>query len=463
MALPKLKDENNKEEKEAKETKRPGLPSFDMPSLDDVGDDEFESVDVDDVDDFEDDELNEEIYSEAERVEKRALPAADIEEEPYGYETEDDYNPDYEEDLVRGEEPGTEYVDLDNKEIIPMGGKRSKRKVKSSEFDKRTNTLATTKIIRTVVMIILVILFLLGLKNTFLPSHVYSDDQIRAFAREGAGQTGFPEERGIAYVEGFMETFLTIDRDKPQNKEVLNHYYGEASFANLSGERLRMYASNGSKQHVIISPQVYEVELLTDYAARFKVSTYVSDTNGTEVEDNKATGRWLSFAVNVFYDNKTEGMIITKDSPSIIPTYRILNQSSLPVEAVLGNGRVNEEILPALTPTINGFVKAYAGSSIASHEEILQYIDDKNDINLYDGFGGTVSLNGGPSEAIKKTVYNSDDGIYRVDLDIKWIDNAASQGVHKVEYRSRYVMRIKAIGDGRYVVTSFSPYYYFAQ
>lgn len=459
MALPSFNDDKETKNKENKKEKK----AFSMPELDDF---EFESVPVDKVSDIDDRDINKEMY-EGIGESEASLPKMepnDIESSTKGYQVEDDYNPEFEENFKEQENTeGTSYINEDKKKIVPLGGEKSVRRVKSSDFDDRNNSLAVTKILRTIVLLILAALFLFGIKNTFFPSHVYSDEQIKAFARQGAGQTNFPKERGRAYVESFMEVYLSFDRDKPETKEILTHYYGEDSYATLSGDTLRKYESQNTKQHIIVSPQVHEITMLTDYSAQYKVNAYVSDTDGTEVSEGRSTGRWLSFAINLYYDKNVDGLVITKDSPSIIPTYRTIKQSNIPTEAVLGNGQVNEEILPALTPTINGFVKAYANASIASHEEILQYISDKNSVDLYDGFGGSVKLDGEPSQAIRKTVYNSDDGEYRVNLEIKWIDNAASKGDNSVEYNSRYIMRIKGIGDGRYVVTSFKPFFFFAE
>lgn len=462
MALPNL-NENNENKKGLE------LPSFDMPSIEDeyieldYDTPEFEEIPVDDVMNYEDDILeNEEIYQEANTPMRKQLPNDYPEEEVY-YDTEEDYNPDFEDDEKLEQKRKHKFVDKKNKKVIPLGGKKSKRKVKSSEFDDRKNTLATTKILRLVIMIIISGLFIFGLKNTFFPSHVYTENQIRSFAQAGAGQTGFPQERGTAFVESFMEAYLTFDREKPELNEILNYYYGEDNFASLSPQQLRIDKGINAKQHIIIAPQVYEADLLTEYSALYKVSTFVSNTDNEESIGNRSAGRWVSFAINVYYDKETEGMAITKDSPSVIPTYRILKQTSVPTESTIGNGKVNTEILPALTPTINEFVKAYAEASIASHESILQYIDDKQDINLYDGFGGSVTLDGSPSQAIQKTVYDSDDGLYRVDLNITWVDNVASTDDKKIEYISRYIMRIKPIGDGKYLVTSFKPFSYIAQ
>ncbi len=489
MKLPSL-DGNEKD----KNKKSPGLPaiddkglpnvdSFDLPQIsdeietenfqnfeddfeeeqyEDFGNagDGFRDVDIEDVLNEEDD-FNDEIYQDVDNImneESQKLPSTSYHEEDY-YATEDDYNPDYEDDLENNKKK--KFIDRENKRIIPFGGRKSKRKVKSSDFDDRKNLLAKTKVVRFIIMVITLFMFLFGLKNTFLPSHVYTDEQIRQFAREGAGQTGFPSERGEAFVEDFMKVYLTIDRSRPDYNEILAHYYGENSYTAIKFDQKNMKTGIDVKQYVIIGPTVYDVKLLTDYSAMYRVSAYVSNVDGTETDGSNATGRWLSFSLNVYYDEQNDTLAITPDSPTIIPSYRIGRQVNVPERAPFGNGEVNKDIGPAINPTINGFVQAYAESSVSSHEAILQYIDDKNDISLYDGFGGTVKLNGSPDTAIKRTIYNNDDGVYRVDLTINWIDTVASGNDDKVEYVGKYIMRVKPEGDGKYTVSSFVPYTYY--
>ena len=454
MGLPSIDDNRN----------LPGIDEFDLPDIeydfDEIGDD-FEEVDVGDV--SEDYDENEEIYQDIDDMadeEDQRLPSMNSHENNY-YEDEDDYNPDYEEDIKNNKKK--KFIDRKKKKLMPFGGDKSKRKVKSSDFDKRENILAKTKILRFVIMAMTLFMFIFGLKNTFFPSHVYTDSQIREFAKQGAGQTGFPRERGEAFVENFMNVYLTFDRTKPELNDILSYYYGEDSFARVGYEKMNMKMSTGAKQHVIIGPTIYDVNLLTDYSALFKVSAYVSDIDGTETDGKGSTGRWLSFAINVYYDKEADTMAITPDSPSIIPPYRIAKQADVPDRAPFGNGEVNSQIGPALNPTINGFVEAFARSSVASHESILQYIHDKNDIKLYDGFGGAVKLNGSPDTAIKKTIYNSDDGIYRVDLSVSWIDATVSDEDNKVEYVGKYIMRVNPEGEGKYSVSSFVPYTYYTK
>lgn len=452
MSLPTL--DNN-----GKDKNKMGLPSIDMPLIED--EDEFEEIPVKEAL-YEDDdkEVNEDIYEEVEKIKspESELPNVNNEEEVVA--DEDDYNPDYEDDLESLEE--SKFIDKKKKRLIPFGGKKSKKKrlVKSSDFDDRKNKLAKTKVIQFSILSVIAILFLIGLKNTFAPNHVYTSDQIKQFAAEGSGQTGFPKERGEAYVESFMESYLTFDRTKPELIDTLRYFYGNENNFSANSSELNTRWGVESKQHVIIPPKVYEVDLLTDYSSQYKVSTYVSSTEGAEVAGDETAGRWLSFAVNVYYDKKTDSLIITPDSPTLIPSYRIANQMDVPDRASLGNGQTNSEILPALSPTINGFLEAYAKSSVESHDSILQYIDDKDDINLYDGFGGSVELNGAPTSSIKTVVYNDDSGIYMADITVNWIDTSTSQEENRVEYTARYIMSINPIGDGKYAVSSFAPYTY---
>lgn len=461
MSLPTLNDDNNK--KKSQQGGKMNLPNLDMPSL---NENEFKELPVEEaLYEKDDNEVNEDIYDEAERLEEAEreseLPQVEDPNEVEEIQTEDDYYPDYEEEEEKSKED--KFIDKKKKKLIPFGGKKSnrrKRLVKSSDFDDRKNKLAKTKIIQFSILSVIAILFLLGLKNTFMPSHVYTADQIREFAAQGAGQTGFPEERGKAYVESFMEVYLELDRAKPENIQMLSYFYGEKEFANSNSHILNMRWNSETKQEVIIPPRVFEVDLLNEYSAQYKVSAYVSNTDGKTVSGNEPIGRWLSFSVNVYYDEESDSMIITPDSPSIIPAYRITNQSVVPERVPLGTS-INNEILPALSPTINGFIEAFAKSSMESHDSVLQYIDDSDNVALYDGFGGSVELNGDPEGAIKKVIYNTESGVYLADLTVEWIDVAASQGDHQVEYTSRYIMEIKPITDGKYAVSSFVPYTYY--
>lgn len=447
MSLPSL-DGDGKE-------KKIGLPNLDMPPIEE----DFGTVPLNEVPEDNDKE-NDEIYEAVEQQkEEKDLPNIEESEKELS-KTESDYNPDYNE-----KEDPDKFIDKKKVKLIPFGGKKSKKDktkvVRSSDFDDRKNKLAKTKVIQFSILLVIVILFVVGLKNTFLPAHVYTENQIKQIAAQGSGKTAFPAERGRAYVESFMDSYLKIDRERADYMDVLGHFYGEERLTNSSFSKLNMNWGTHTKQHVILSPKVFEETMLTDYSAQYKVSAFVSSATGEEVSGNNSAGRWVSFAINVYHDKATDGMVITPDSPTVIPPYKITNQASVPPRVSLGNGVVNTEIEPALTPTVNGFIEAYAKSSLESHDSVVQYIYDKNNVELLNGFGGAVKLNGSPSSAIKKVVYEHEDGIYRLEVTVKWIDAIASTEDNKIEYTSKYIMRVNPVGEGKYLVSSFVPYTYY--
>lgn len=451
MSLPTLNGKDNNKDQSF------SLPDFDMPNINNA--DEFAEIDADQALTYEsdDDSINEDIYEELEELsEEQELPVMTNSSDENDYADEDDYNPDYEEDLKQHKK--SKFINVKKKKIIPFGGEKSKRKIRSSEFDDRKNVLGKTKIIRFLIMSAVVILFLLGLKNTFIPAHVYTGEQIKQFALEGAGKTGFPEERGAAFAENFLSAHLKLDKSNPNYIEALSHFYGVESYGAGDLTNLNVSFGQDARQQVIIEPKVFEVNLNTSYSAQYKLNAYVTDTSGV---GEVGTGKWIAFVVNLYYNKDTDTLTVTKDSPSLIPSFKIGQQKDIPDRMPLGNGNVNDTIGAAINPTINGFIEAYASASVKSHDSILQYIDNKEDVDLYSGFGGTVELYEGPNQSIRKVIYDSDDGIYRVDVSVDWLDTTSSRGASEIVYTSRYIMRVKPIGDGKYAVSSFVPFNYY--
>lgn len=472
MSLPTLDNGDGKRRKNSgglpsmpplEETKSSMPPLGNIPSY---SDESFEEIPTRESHNQNDEDLNREIYEEADSYEEERVPLPNVKKETErAHAVEDDYYPDYEEDLEAEERGKDKFIDKKKKRLIPFGGKKSKKKilVKSSDFDDRKNVLAKTKITQFSIIVIILILFFVGLKNTFLPSHVYTQDQIKSFAAEGAGQTGFPSERGKVFAENFMSSYLTLDKSDPTVLEALSYYYGRDGMTNSSYAGLNMSWTSETRQNVVVAPKVFETNLLSKYSAQYKVSAYVSNTSGEKVVENKNDGRWLTFSINVYYDEEKDALSVTPDSPTIIPNRNVEDQASVPSPKKLGNGTVNKEMFKALTPTIDGFIDAYGKSSLKSHDNIIQYVDDKDDITLHDGFGGALVLNGSPNEAIKKVVYDvgeEDTGLYEVEVTVKWADAAGNVENKKIEYVSRYQMGIRTDSEGKFVVTSFKPFEY---
>lgn len=486
MALPSL-GKSNGEDREPKNSqgKLPEieLPSTGLPGLGsslpptepkkdtfdsrkDFDSEEFKPVSVDEALYKEDDvQENKEIYEESDNIDSSSslgLPSVETTDKDLLKEGSD-YNPDYEEDLKKEHE--SKFVDKKKKKIIPIGGKKSKKDkkkfVRASDFDERKNKLAKTKVIQFLILSVIFIMFFVGLKNTFFPAHVYTDEQIRQFGAEGAGETGFPKERGRAFVESYISTYLTVDKEREDYNEVLGHFYGVDTYDRKSNSSNFKHSSDVA-QHIIIEPKVFNIELMTAYSAQYKVSTFVSDSSGKEAEGEESSGRWLSFSVNLYYNKDNDSLAITPDSPSVIPSTPIENDTVVPSRVPLGDGTINNEIGPALEPTIHGFIKAYAESSLKSHDSVLQYIVDEKNPDLINGFGGSVELDGAePKDAISTVIYNGRDGIYRVDVTVKWKDTVSKDEKEQINYTSRYIMRVNKIANGKYAVSSFVPYTYF--
>lgn len=445
MALPKL-DTNTNPTEEVKKPTLPkigglgGLPPVGLPKPP-VAPQPQEELYEEDISELEDitDELSETQYLEEEDEEE--LPAEDLTEvftDPMEFdEVQDD----------------DKYIDKVNRKIKPMG-KKGKSKIKSSDFDGRKNIATSGKIVTIGVTVGFVLLFGLGVKNTFFPSNNFTQPEIISIAQRAAGKTGFPLDRGAAFVEDFMTEYLEYSVDDLARNKTLSYFYGVTDGVS----RVKTTYASDTKQRIVISPTVYSKESSSDYSAQYKVTTYVTDVDGNQAYEANPTGRWITFAVNTYYDKETDRLAITPESPTLIPKYEIMPITNVPTMQALGNGNINQDIITNLTPTIDGYVKAYAQVSFNSHNEIKQYIPSDPSVDLYSGFGGSVRVAPG-SNSIQKVVYNTDNpDEFKVAVTVKWEDNTTTDDKKKVTHDSQYVMTIVKTTDNKYLVTGFKPY-----
>lgn len=381
------------------------------------------------------------------------------------YEEEDEIEGTVSDPLIYHEEEDEDkYIDKKKKKILPIGTKQKTKKgtIKASDFDDRKNTLTTIKILRTVVMVVLVFIALLGLKNTFMPSNNYTRQEIEGIATNSVGQTGFPKERGQAFAEDFISAYLTINPESKANRDVLAYFYsGGRDSSSIDTSTIKSgYKVN---QVVIGTPRTYEAVLHTSKSAVFNVSALVSNLDGVSSTEDGSQARWLAFSVNVYYDKNTDQLSIVPNNPTLIPKYNVSGGTKLTIGGDIGNGVVNNDMVQALTPTVDGFIQAYATSSLDSHNEILQYVPKEPDIHLYSGFNGSVKL-ASESNSIDKVVYDTDnEGEYRVLATVKWVDSTSSSNKETITYTSQYVMSIQKTSEGKYVVLRFRPYVFLAQ
>lgn len=371
--------------------------------------------------------------------------------------------PQYDEPLDEEIEEEQKYVDKKKKRIIPFGGKKSKIKV--DDFDKRKDTLKTVKIVRFIVMTIILAILLISIKNTFFPKQIYTPSQIEQIAQNAVGSTGFPIERGKAFVENFIEQYVQVDKKNKINQQILSYFYSGKITENTENNSTQNVIGQPI-QRVIIAPKVFESGSYTEDTAWYKVSVMVTDGTGNVIDNNgQMKAHWISFYVNVYRDKKTDKLAIHKDSPTVIPTKPLTNSTELPNASVIGNGEINKDMKEALTPTIDGFIQAFANVTVDSHNEIDQYIPSKIEYSLISGFGGTVKLANRPEVSITKEVYNTENpNEWKVLTVVDWEDvNSSSENQDsksKITYKSTYVMTIKKTSENKYIVTKFVPYSY---
>lgn len=433
------------------------LPQVDFDEINDSFEDDYEEIDeIDEYEDYEDDyedyeEENEELEKELEKKKKRKSNIKVKKKE-----NKVKYHDPLENDIEQDED---KFIDKKNKKIIPTGGNNSKKvKIKAKEVDDRKNALVSAKVITTLIMFIIVCLFGLGIINTFFPRNNFTREEIEFIARSSVNDIGFPIERGQSFAEAFITQYLTIDYRNPQQNVLTSYFY--TGDMRQGATSLNRTMTTNIIQEVIISPQLFESIIFTRYSAQFHLSTFVTNLDG-ELPSREAgmTGRWVSFAVNVYYCHNTDRMAITPDSPILLPTQPILAAQSLPPQRPFGNGNINNDMLPILTPTIDGFVQAFANSSLASHNQVLPFIPANPNVDLISGFGGTVRIRDTPSNSIRKVVYNTNiPGEYRVDVTVDWVEVNANANAQQISHRSRYVMRIITVGEGQFLVTRFAPY-----
>lgn len=443
MALPQQRKKINK---------KPELPSFDeIPNT--------SKKDIPQEDDIK--ELTDSEVQQAERkdlfsdypthTEHIVLPEVDTEIQ--GTEESPFFEEPKQSDTVENDD---KFVDKKDMKIIPIGGKKARAK----DFDKRKNSLTPLKLFRLLLIIVILVLFGLGIKNTFYPNNNYSKAEISNIAQTAVGQTGFPLEKGKAFAENFLDSFLQFDESDTSNQQLMAYFYGEG---NNSVANEQVLEKNGfdNKQHIIIHSKVFDTINTAEDTTLYKLSAFVSDENGNEKNpDSSTAGHWVSFAVNVYYNKKNDSLNVDPSSPIRIPTYAINNNHKNPKEAKIGNGTQDDNMKSKLFPTIAGFVKAYTSSSMSSHNDILQYIDKTSDTSLTNGFGGDVQL---ASESDDESIENI--VIYDTDSKNEWkaditINLKESKEANSVTYKSRYIITIKKNNAGKYVVTKFAPYLY---
>lgn len=373
----------------------------------------------------------------------------------------------FDDPFEEGTDTSTNETFINEKElkIEPTGGKKSKRRkggtARAKDFDDRTNKLTAVKVLRFFVFVVILGLFLFGVKNTFFPSHVYTKEDITLISQRAVGQTGFPMNRGRAFAEQFTEAYLTVDSGNDNARKTLDHFYGGRE----SAQGAEVSWSGKNNQKILVQPKVFSEQGITENIGYYYVSTLVSDREGNSVDANgKVSSKWVALAVTVYFNSKTQELSIAKDSPQIIPSFEVSSGSQLPQGTPIGTGSSNSELYDAMKSTINGYLKAYAASSTKSHSDADQYVKDSSDPSVFAGFGGEMTINTDQLSSQNVAIYPSTDSPenneWKVDLQLQWEDATSTSLQDQLTYKGRYIMTVEKNKDGKYFVTAFRPYIY---
>lgn len=426
----------------------------------------FSSLDVDEIDgaDYAEDE-EDEAFSEYIEIEEEELTNQYHQVNSKGKIEDDGIEDPFKEgsDIEYDED---QYINKKKLKLTPFGGKKSKPKgrknfARAKDFDDRKNSLTLVKITRLFMMIVIVCLFLFGLKNTFFPAHVFTEEDIQNISLQAMGNTGFPMNRGRAFAEQFTGAYFNVNTEDSNTAKTLAYFYNGVADSSTAG----ITQSGENKQKVLSPPRVFSENAVSENIAYYYVNTLVSSVQGEEYNDmGEFVAEWLGLVVTVYFNPETNELSIAKDSPQIIPSYQIGSQTDLPDADVIGTGQENSELYEAMKPTIHGFLKAYGLSSPESHVEIDQYIKKQDDPSLYSGFNGLYAPDENDLDSQNILVYpateGDDNNEWKAVITLNWVNTRNKESRETNSYRGKYVMTLEKGSDGKYFVTAFRPYVY---
>lgn len=357
------------------------------------------------------------------------------------------------------------FIDEKNLKLEPLG-----RKVKVNDFDKRKNIRQRSKVVQMIALSVLLLLLGLGLKNALIPPATLTTDEVTTIVAQSVNMTNFPSERGKGFAEDFIQAYLTLN-DNEINSNVLAYYLSGDPNGTFDMMNKRV-ASSGFSQNIVYGPTVYETTHLTDYSENYVVAALV-EKEGIETrpgqiteddpgEKDEVQTQWLYFSVNLYYDEENNTLSVTKDSPTLIPNFRLANSNNVPAEAPLGTGRTSPELNQEVKSVVMGYMRGYAVSTVNNHADLDQYVAPDPPLDLLAGMGGQLDFADTPETSITYTAYTGlVEGEVKVDVIVDWRDTASNN--QSITYKSNYVMTLELQSNNLYLVTKFAPKLYFKE
>lgn len=328
---------------------------------------------------------------------------------------------------------------------------------------------------------IMILIFLVGLKNAIIPPKTLSEADVQNVVMQTTGETGFPLEQGATIAQAFAEAYIPISGDSAAQSMLANFYAGQkfdSSNSNTIQGELAPTSSESLEQKIKSGPFIYKQQALDAKTANYVVGMLVYKTsNGQPVTDDKSKNviyKWLYLNIGVYYDSKTSKFYIDKTSPTIVSEPVMGASADLPSIKEPGNGKTDETVTTDAKDAVIQFMKAWGAGDSSS---LSTLVSKDHTANATDGLNGNYTLSDDSSSIQFEAYGDPGDGYYRGLVTVKWVDaiNGSSQMTDSggnqsnapvsgsVTYTSRYIIKLKKEASGKYSIQDINPYYYVPQ
>lgn len=362
-------------------------------------------------------------------------------------------------------------ADTGKKRLLPFGKKTVK--LKEGKFDKRKNLRTQAIIIQSIVIICLVAIVGLGLKNAIFPPAGLSKQEVTDIAVQVSHATKFPVERGKSFAQDFIKVYLQVDpKNKEDNVKALAYFYTGTADGAISSDNAPGFSDHVS-QKLLVGPNVYDIKVLNDSAAKVLVGAFV-ETKTEKTPKDGIKKQWVFFSVNVFYSSKTDKMSIAPNSPTLVANPAVGGAEDFSNKQEMNplgtdNLQGNNDAAKMVKTTIEGFLNAYAKSTPAEHSAIDQYILNDPNVDqgqLFTGLGGQFVPQGGDASKTTNITAFVPDGAdlktiteMSTKVQVVWEQDIKSETPTKLSYKAFYVIKLQKSG-GKWLIKSMSPYPY---
>lgn len=355
--------------------------------------------------------------------------------------------------------------------ILPLSaGKGTTKAERKHNIAKSGNMLMWALLTTTILAVIASIV------SPYLQPKPLDKDQQATYTLSKAGFTGFNKETGEDIAVGYVKAYFSIKTDDTADSQ-LSWYLNGDSLSNTNGTggtggNIRTYTSNTAQQ-VIGTPRVIKTIPQTKEYTTYRVTALVKPSaTGTTNNLKEATKtvqtselKQITVSVGVAYSTKTGRYYIATPAPTILPspvmgrTTDLTQPASLPGTQIQPTAETNS--------VIQGFVKAFVIATPEKHSDLDQYVTETKRLTLANiGLGGAYTVN---TNTINYTLSTEDEGktlTAKVTFDL--IDevggttdtNNNENTKQTITYPGTYTLKLTKEGNGKYLVSEFSPWLY---